>query len=189
MIPAKVDCKIILTCGSDNHNLLFCRYDGHNGIKAADHACARYSCWPSTILNLVSWPVCLQLKYHRRILQYLQHETRNELTFLARLHMVLAQEPALRTCTGEVGASALPWASHDGMREAQEAADMGNAVRRAFSLVDGEILERAREEEGRDGATALIVLRIGMCSRLKDSGNKGSAILCCNASQHHQCPT
>lgn len=76
--------------------------------------------------------------------------------------MVLAQEPALRTCTGEVGIGVLPWARHDlGSREAQEAADMGRAVKRAFNVVDDEILDRARAEQGRDGATALVVLRVG----------------------------
>lgn len=72
--------------------------------------------------------------------------------------MVLAQQPALRMCTGE---AAPTWAADGNRREAKEAAVMGTAVKQAFQIVDGEILERARAEQGRDGATALVVLRIG----------------------------
>ena len=94
---------------------------------------------------------------------------------LRRLHTVLAQEPALRTCTG---VAAGLWARQDvSSQEAQEAADMGHAVKHAFSVVDEEILERARAEQGRDGATALVVLRIGEFGQQSCSSRPGEAWL------------
>ena len=38
---------------------------------------------------------------------------------------------------------------------------MGHALKHAFNVVDDEILDSARAQQGRDGATALVVLRIG----------------------------
>eukprot|EP00884_Botryococcus_braunii_P014428 jgi/Botrbrau1/22987/Bobra.0030s0052.2 len=101
-------------------------YDGHNGIKAADHA-------------------------------------------NARLHMALAQEAAVRSCTG------------DGVGGADfvEEGAMGTALRRVFHVVDQEILDRARAEGGRDGATALVVLRVGSALFTAHAGDS-RAVLCRN---------
>lgn len=77
--------------------------------------------------------------------------------------MVLAQEPAVRMCSGESSHSRALWSSN-GSREAQETADIGRAVKHAFEVVEGEILDRSRAEAGRDGATALVLLRIGQAA-------------------------
>ncbi|KAK9845926.1 hypothetical protein WJX81_006154 [Elliptochloris bilobata] len=68
----------------------------------------------------------------------------------SRLHAVLAQDTAFAQCRGEPGASA----------EAETAA-MRSAMTRTFAVVDGEILDRARAEDGRDGSTGLVVVRTG----------------------------
>lgn len=47
-------------------------------------------------------------------------------------------------------------------RESREAQAMVSAVKHAFHLVDEEILQRCRQEKGRDGSCALVVIRIGM---------------------------
>lgn len=79
-----------------------------------------------------------------------------------RLHAVLAQEPALRDCRGELSKSPFPWDQQDSnQRESKEAHAMTNAVKHAFHLVDQEILDRCRQEQGRDGSCALVVLRVG----------------------------
>lgn len=79
--------------------------------------------------------------------------------------MVLAQEPAVRMCSGESSRSTSLWSRDGGgSREAQEAADIGRAVKHAFEVIDGEILDRSRAEAGRDGATALVLLRIGQAA-------------------------
>ena len=74
---------------------------------------------------------------------------------------MLAQEPALRECRGEVGVGTFPWAQHASERESREAKAMSSAVKHAFKVVDEEILDRCREEQGRDGSCALVILRIG----------------------------
>jgi len=71
----------------------------------------------------------------------------------------------MRECRGEVNSSALPWVNQGAAsREVQEAEAMRGAIDHAFHLLDTEILDRARAEQGRDGATALVVLRIGTLS-------------------------
>ena len=52
-----------------------------------------------------------------------------------------------------------------GSRESQESTDMGRAISHTFQQVDLEILDRARAEQGRDGSTALILLRTGDAPR------------------------
>lgn len=48
---------------------------------------------------------------------------------------------------------------------------MRGAVKHAFHRIDEEILSRARDEKGRDGACALVVLRIGAHSLSCPGGN------------------
>ncbi len=68
-------------------------FDGHNGVRAADHA-------------------------------------------TTRLQTLLAHEPAVLTCTGQ-GAS---------VNDAMEEEHVTTAFQRAFSTVDAEILQLAKEE-------------------------------------------
>lgn len=77
--------------------------------------------------------------------------TRAADTAASRLHMLLAADPALRTSTGELGPPAV--------MESEEGA-ISQALRRSFRHVDDEILAGARQEGARDGATALLVLRL-----------------------------
>ena len=99
----------------------------------------------------------------------------------ARLHGLLARDPALRLCQGS-GAAAMweaavgpdddgdggdgddpsaspspqPGVDSDGLGAAVTA-----ALRACFHAVDAEILARARSSGGREGATALVALRLG----------------------------
>ncbi|KAK9829310.1 hypothetical protein WJX72_005079 [[Myrmecia] bisecta] len=66
----------------------------------------------------------------------------------ARLHLLLAADPALRDSTGDAKAQL-------------EGLAISKALRSAFHAVDAEILDRARAEAGRDGSTGLVVLRVG----------------------------
>lgn len=83
--------------------------------------------------------------------------------------MALAQEAAVRSCTGEGG---------PGTDFTEEGA-MGGALRRVFHTVDKEILDRARAEGGRDGTTALVVLRVGSALFTAHAGDS-RAVLCRN---------
>jgi serine/threonine protein phosphatase PrpC len=83
--------------------------------------------------------------------------------------MALAQEAAVRSCTGD----------GFGGSEFMEEGAMGSALRRVFHAVDQEILDRARAEGGRDGATALVVLRIGSALFTAHAGDS-RAVLCRN---------
>lgn len=68
-----------------------------------------------------------------------------------RLHEILAEEPALRTCCGEGPPASM----------AQEEERMGAALVHAFEATDREILMRCRMENGRGGATGVVIVRIG----------------------------
>ena len=46
---------------------------------------------------------------------------------------------------------------------------MGRALRDTFHTVDTEILNRSREEDGQDGATGLVLLRVGMVTSCQTS--------------------
>ena len=78
-----------------------------------------------------------------------------------RLHKLLAQDPALRwkesSASSLLGATSLD--AQD--REAKACACVDQAIRKAFFTVDREILDKSRDENGRDGSTALVVLRMG----------------------------
>ena len=43
---------------------------------------------------------------------------------------------------------------------------MAAALRSSFHAVDREVLQRAGDEQGRDGATAVVILRTGECVAL-----------------------
>ncbi|GIL80760.1 hypothetical protein Vretimale_9141 [Volvox reticuliferus] len=77
--------------------------------------------------------------------------TRAADTAAARLHMLLAADAALRTHTGELAPPAAM---------AAEEAAIGAALRRCFRRLDDEILAEARADGARDGATALLVMRL-----------------------------
>ena len=70
--------------------------------------------------------------------------------FLSRLHVLLASNPAIAACTGALAV--------DKGEEFRIAA----ALHGAFHAVDKEILQKSKEEDGRDGSTGLVLLRIGM---------------------------
>ena len=73
----------------------------------------------------------------------------------------------MRDCRGELGESPFPWVQQDSsQRASREAQAVTGAVKHAFHLVDQEILERCRQENGRDGSCALVILRIGEMSML-----------------------
>ncbi|GBG00547.1 serine threonine phosphatase [Raphidocelis subcapitata] len=86
----------------------------------------------------------------------------------ARLHVLLAAHPALRIHTGEPGPPAVT--------RAEEAA-IGGALRSAFGAVDEATLAVARREGVRDGATALVVLRLGQVLYAAHAGDS-RAVLC-----------
>lgn len=98
----------------------------------------------------------------------------------ARLHGILARDPALRLCqgSGAVAATAgeeapLPGGDDDdgpattgsppspGIDTDGLGANVTAALRACFHAVDAEILARARSSGGREGATALVALRLG----------------------------
>ena len=70
--------------------------------------------------------------------------------------MVLASQAALRDCLGDAP-------SQDKAEEGRMAA----ALRSSFHAVDREVLQRAGDEQGRDGATAVVILRTGECAPVK----------------------
>ena len=72
---------------------------------------------------------------------------------LRRIHHLLAAQKGVSTCQGLSGSSA----------EEAEGLAMKAALKSSFLEVDGEILSRARQEDpqGRDGACALVAVRIG----------------------------
>lgn len=67
----------------------------------------------------------------------------------ARLHKVLAMQPALRSCTGEAGAPA------------SEQDAVPAALTSAFATVDEEILAATRSQHENDGSTCVALLRVG----------------------------
>ncbi|KAG2486043.1 hypothetical protein HYH03_015250 [Edaphochlamys debaryana] len=77
--------------------------------------------------------------------------TRAADTAATRLHMLLAGEAALRTHTGE----RCPPAAARAEEEA-----IAGALRKVFRRLDDAILAEARSDGARDGATALLVLRL-----------------------------
>jgi hypothetical protein len=82
----------------------------------------------------------------------------------ARLHVLLAAHPALRMHTGELGPPAVA--------RAEEVA-IASALRSAFGQVDEATLAVARREGVRDGATALVVLRLGQVRALRQPRGAG----------------
>ncbi|KAF6255923.1 hypothetical protein COO60DRAFT_1702602, partial [Scenedesmus sp. NREL 46B-D3] len=73
-------------------------------------------------------------------------------TAARKLHLLLASHPALRLYRGETGPPAVV---------KQEEAAVGSALKQAFRQVDDMVLSTARHEGTRDGATALVLLRLG----------------------------
>ena len=63
--------------------------------------------------------------------------------------MVLASNPAIAACTGALAV------------DKGEEFKIAAALHGAFQAVDKEILQKSREEDGRDGSTGLVLLRIG----------------------------
>lgn len=88
----------------------------------------------------------------------------------SRLHVLLAAHPALRMHTGELGPPAVA--------KSEEVA-IGAALRSAFGQVDEATLAVARREGVRDGATALVVLRLGQVGA--DSTGAPPSNACCAA--------
>lgn len=84
-----------------------------------------------------------------------------------RLHFILAAEPALRTCTG----SGPPGTAH------RESERMSAALVHAFETTDREILTRCRVENGRGGATGVVILRLGETLYAAHCGDS-RAVLC-----------
>lgn len=67
----------------------------------------------------------------------------------SRLHVVLASNPAMGTCTGSSAA------------DKAEQQRMGAAFCSTFHALDKEILHKSRHSKGRDGCTGLVLLRVG----------------------------
>lgn len=86
----------------------------------------------------------------------------------SRLHTRLAQEPALRMYTGSSGPPAAM---------AAEIKALAAAVKKAFRDVDDEILNGARAIGGRDGCTALMLMRLGDMLYTGHTGDS-RAVLC-----------
>ena len=84
-----------------------------------------------------------------------------------RLHLILATEPALRTCTGE-GPPAVAF---------RESERMSAALTHAFEATDKEILNRCRTERVRGGATGVAVLRVGRTLYAAHCGDS-RAVMC-----------
>jgi serine/threonine protein phosphatase PrpC len=84
-----------------------------------------------------------------------------------RLHFILATEPAFRTCTGD----GPPATIH------REGERITAALIHAFESTDKEILTRCRTENGRGGATGVVILRIGEMLYAAHCGDS-RAVLC-----------
>ncbi|KAL4519818.1 hypothetical protein Ndes2526B_g01618 [Nannochloris sp. 'desiccata'] len=84
-----------------------------------------------------------------------------------RLHFILAAEPAFRTCTGD----GPPAVMH------REGERITGALVHAFEATDKEILTRCRTENGRGGATGVVILRIGEMLYAAHCGDS-RAVLC-----------
>jgi serine/threonine protein phosphatase PrpC len=84
-----------------------------------------------------------------------------------RLHFILAAEPAFRTCTGDGPPAALH----------REDERITGALIHAFEATDKEILTRCRTENGRGGATGVVILRIGEMLYAAHCGDS-RAVLC-----------
>jgi hypothetical protein len=69
-----------------------------------------------------------------------------------QLHLHLLQHPALRRHTGGPVPAAVSRC---------EEVEVGDALRAAFAAVDEAVLGTARASGTRDGATALVLLRVG----------------------------
>ena len=88
----------------------------------------------------------------------------------ARLHQVFASDPAVRAHGG--GGSGGPPAAQAAEEEA-----VAGALRRAFRAVDNELLRMSRADGTRDGATALVVSRLGDSLYSAHAGDS-RAVLC-----------
>ncbi|GFR41712.1 hypothetical protein Agub_g2462, partial [Astrephomene gubernaculifera] len=93
-------------------------------------------------------------------------------TAAARLHMMLAGEAALRSHTGELGPPAAM---------AAEESAISTALRRVFRRVDDEILAEARMDGARDGATALLVLRLADTLYAAHAGDSRAVLSRCGS--------
>ncbi|MEW5306475.1 MAG: hypothetical protein WDW36_008937 [Sanguina aurantia] len=87
----------------------------------------------------------------------------------SRLHLLLAADPALRYFTGDSKAER-------SSQELEESAVTG-AMCRAFHSLDEAILAEARSEGLRDGATAVVVMRLGDVLYAAHAGDS-RAVLC-----------
>ena len=110
-------------------------FDGHNGVDSAEHASSR-CCQPWSIME----PLAL-----------LTTVSAVTVPSCCRLHQHLAAEKGVGTCRGVPGSAAAE----------AEAELMRTALENSFIRTDNEILDRARREDGRDGACALVAVRIG----------------------------
>lgn len=81
--------------------------------------------------------------------------------------MLLAANPSLRTHTGELAPPAVV---------RQEEAAIAAALRSAFAVVDEATLAVSRREGVRDGATALVALRLGQVGGERREAAKGEPL-------------
>uniref|UniRef100_A0A383WM94 PPM-type phosphatase domain-containing protein n=1 Tax=Tetradesmus obliquus TaxID=3088 RepID=A0A383WM94_TETOB len=95
-------------------------------------------------------------------------------TAARKLHLLLASHPALRLYRGEMGPPAIV---------KQEEAAVGSALKHAFRQVDDMVLSTARHEGTRDGATALVLLRLGNALYAAHAGDS-RAVLCRDAAAY-----
>ncbi|WIA44540.1 hypothetical protein OEZ86_007274 [Tetradesmus obliquus] len=95
-------------------------------------------------------------------------------TAARKLHLLLASHPALRLYRGETGPPAVV---------KQEEAAVGSALKQAFRQVDDMVLSTARHEGTRDGATALVLLRLGNALYAAHAGDS-RAVLCRDAAAY-----
>ena len=101
---------------------------------------------------------------------------------MCRLHVVLASNPAMGTCTGSSAA------------DKAEQQRMGAAFCSTFHALDKEILHKSRHSKGRDGCTGLVLLRVGKdlpcCSRASFMASCTAlrAVGCVGMSSHNKLP-
>jgi serine/threonine protein phosphatase PrpC len=94
----------------------------------------------------------------------------------ARLHVLLAADPALRAGSAAAAAAAAA-GSAPGAAAREEEARVGAALVRAFEATDAEILARCRAEGARGGATGVVLLRAGEALFAAHCGDS-RAVLC-----------
>jgi len=95
-------------------------------------------------------------------------------TAARQLHLLLAGHPALRIYKGEPGPPAVI---------KQEEVAVSKALKAAFRQVDDQVLAVARRDGTRDGATALVVLRLGGALYSAHAGDS-RAVLCRDGHAH-----